>query len=74
MNSPNTVTKNLNPNPDLREQLERIGLTTVAAQLDDMLAHAAKQRWSPRQLLEQAARGVERSSASRTAPRIARAP
>jgi len=56
MNSPNTVTKNLNPNPDLREQLERIGLTTVAAQLDDMLAHAAKQRWSPRQLLEQAAR------------------
>ena len=50
MNSPSDATKN--PNPNLREQLERIGLATVAAQLDDMLAHAAKLRWSPRQLLE----------------------
>ena len=53
MNLPNDATTN--PSPNLREQLERIGLTTVSAQLDDMLAHAAKLRWSPRQLLEQLA-------------------
>jgi DNA replication protein DnaC len=35
--------------------LERAGLTAVGAQLDDMLAHASNQRWSPRQLLEQLA-------------------
>ena len=67
MNSPNDATTN--PSPNLREQLERIGLTTVSAQLDDMLAHAAKLRWSPRQLLEHLAqievaerthRGLER--------------
>lgn len=55
MNSPNDATKTPSPNPDLREHLERIGLTAVAAQLDGMLAHASKQRWSPRQLLEQLA-------------------
>ena len=55
MNSPNDATKTPNPNPNLREQLERIGLTAVAPQLDDMLAHASKQRWSPRRLLEQLA-------------------
>ena len=67
MNLPNDATTN--PRPNLREQLERIGLTTVSAQLDDMLAHAAKLRWSPRQLLEHLAqievaerthRGLER--------------
>jgi hypothetical protein len=42
MNLPNDATTN--PSPNLREQLERIGLTTVSAQLDDMLAHAAKLR------------------------------
>jgi hypothetical protein len=41
-----------NPNHNLRDQLERIGLRAVAAQLDDMLAHATEQRWSQRQLLE----------------------
>jgi hypothetical protein len=55
MNSPNDTTTTPNPNPNLREQLERIGLTAVAKQLDDILAHASKQRWSPRQLLEQLA-------------------
>ena len=55
MNSPNDTTTTPNPNPNLREQLERIGLTAVAPQLDDILAHASKQRWSPRQLLEQLA-------------------
>jgi len=53
MNSPTDAMKN--PNHNLREQLERIGLRAVAPQLDDMLAHATEQRWSPRQLLEQLA-------------------
>jgi len=44
-----------NPNHSLREHMERIGLRAVAAQMDDMLAHATQQRWSPRQLLEQVA-------------------
>jgi DNA replication protein DnaC len=43
----------MNPSDNLREQLERIGLRAVAAQLNDMLANATRQRWSPRQLLEQ---------------------
>jgi DNA replication protein DnaC len=51
MNSPIAETRN--PNHSLREQLHKIGLRTVAAQLDDMLAHATKQRSSPRQVLEQ---------------------
>jgi DNA replication protein DnaC len=53
MNSPIDATKN--PTHNLREQLDRIGLRAVAAQLDDMLAHATKQRSSPRQMLEQLA-------------------
>jgi DNA replication protein DnaC len=43
----------MNPNDNLRQQLERIGLRAVAAQLNDMLANATRQRWSPRQLLDQ---------------------
>jgi DNA replication protein DnaC len=66
MNSLNDTTKIPNPNPNLRDQLERIGLTAVAAQLDDMLAHAATQRWSPRQLLDHLAQieGSERAHRS----------
>lgn len=50
MNSLAIETKS--PSHNLREQLDRIGLRAVAAQLDDMLAHATQQRWSPRQLME----------------------
>jgi DNA replication protein DnaC len=50
MNSLATETKS--PSHNLREQLRRIGLRAVGAQLDDMLAHATQQRWSPRQLME----------------------
>ena len=53
MSSPTDTT--MNPNDNLHEQLERIGLRTVATQLNDVLANAARQRWSPRQLLEQLA-------------------
>ena len=55
MNSPTDATKTPNPNHNLREQLERIGIPAVAAQLNDLLANATKQRWSPRQLLDQLA-------------------
>ncbi|MGA7886270.1 MAG: IS21-like element helper ATPase IstB [Acidobacteriaceae bacterium] len=73
MNSLNDATKTPSPNPDLREHLERIGLTAVAAQLDDMLAHASKQRWSPRQLLEQLARIETAERAHRSLERRLRA-
>ncbi|MGA2889443.1 MAG: IS21-like element helper ATPase IstB [Terracidiphilus sp.] len=53
MSSPIDAT--MNPNDSLHEQLERIGLRTVAMQLNDVLANAARQRWSPRHLLEQLA-------------------
>ena len=53
MNSPTDAT--MSPNDNLREQLERIGMRAVAAQLNDILANATKQRWSPRQLLDQLA-------------------
>jgi DNA replication protein DnaC len=40
------------PGNSLPAQLEQIGLHAVAAEIDDFLARAIKQRWSPRQLLE----------------------
>jgi len=50
MNSPTrTTTTRSNSLP---EQLEQIGLHAVAGGVDDFLAHATKQRWSPRQILE----------------------
>ena len=51
MSSP-TPTKTT-PSNSLSAQLEQIGLRVVAGELDDFLARAAKQRWSPRQILEQ---------------------
>ena len=55
MNSPKTP-KTLSPNHDLVAQLQQLGLTLTAHSLDDLLARAATQRWSPRQLLEEVAR------------------
>jgi DNA replication protein DnaC len=40
------------PSSSLPAQLEQIGLHAVAAEVDDFLARATKQRWSPRQILE----------------------
>jgi DNA replication protein DnaC len=50
MSSPTRAT--MTPSNSLLEQLEQIGLHAVAAGLDDFLARATKQRWSPRQILE----------------------
>ena len=51
MNSPTPKTTTLSNS--LSTQLQQIGLRTLPAQLDDFLAHAAKSRWSPHQILEQ---------------------
>ena len=50
MNSPTRATTT--PNNSLPAQLEQIGLHALAAGMDDFLARATKQRWSPRQILE----------------------
>lgn len=55
MNSPADTTKNPTPTDPLHEQLQQIGLRAMAAQLNDLLASATKQRWSSHQLLEQVA-------------------
>jgi len=49
MSSP---TRTMSPMNDLPAQLKQIGLKTLAANLDDFLARAAKGHWSPRMLLE----------------------
>ena len=51
MNSPTPKTTTLSNS--LSTQLQQIGLRALPAQLDDFLAHAAKSRWSPHQILEQ---------------------
>jgi DNA replication protein DnaC len=54
------------PSNSLPAQLQQIGLRALPAQLDDFLAHAAKARWSPHQILEQLAQAeiAERSRRS----------
>ena len=52
MNSP--VPKNTTaPINNLPVQLQQLGLRALPAQLDDFLARATKERWSPRQIVEQ---------------------
>ena len=50
MSSPTRATTT--PSNSLPAQLEQIGLHALAAGVDDFLARATKQRWSPRQILE----------------------
>src|SRR5437016_4564283 len=50
MHSPTRATTT--PSNSLPAQLEQIGLQTLAAEVDDFLARATKQRWSPRQTPE----------------------
>lgn len=58
--------KTTTPNHSLQAQLQQIGLRTLSTQLDDFLAHAARARWSPHQILEQMAQAeiAERSRRS----------
>ena len=56
MNSLKTLSKTPNLNNDLAAQLRHLDLLVTAQTLDDLLARASTQRWSPRQLLEEIAR------------------
>ena len=60
MNSPATVT----PSNSLSDQLRQIGLRALPAGLDDFLARAAQNRWSPHQIIEHLVR-VEAEERSR---------
>lgn len=68
MNSPRTP-KSPNPNDDLASQLKGLNLLVTAQGLDDLLARASTQRWSPRQLLEQVARSETEDRARRSLER-----
>jgi DNA replication protein DnaC len=54
---------------DLSGQLSRIGLRATSEGLDDLLARAIKQKWSPRQLLEEIARSEMSAKAARNLQR-----
>jgi DNA replication protein DnaC len=57
------------PTNSLPAQLEQIGLHVLAAGVDDFLARATKQRWSPRQILEQLAQTEAAERAHRSLER-----
>src|ERR1041384_2314776 len=67
MNSPTRATTT--PNNSLPAQLEQIGLHALAAEVDDFLARATKQRWSPRQILEHLAQTEAAERAHRSLER-----
>ncbi len=59
----------LKMNEDLPSQLQRLGLALTAQSLEDLLARATSQRWSPRQLLEELARSETADLARRSLER-----
>ena len=67
MNSPTRATTT--PSNSLPAQLEQIGLHALAAEVDDFLARATKQRWSPRQILEHLAQTEAAERAHRSLER-----
>jgi DNA replication protein DnaC len=67
MSSPTRATTT--PNNSLPAQLEQIGLHAVASAVDDFLARATKQRWSPRQILEHLAQTEAAERAHRSLER-----
>lgn len=67
MSSPTRTTTT--PSNSLPAQLEHIGLHAVAAEVDDFLARATKQRWSPRQILEHLAQAEVAERAHRSLER-----
>ena len=68
MNSPK-IPKTATTCDDLAVQLKRLDLLSTAQGLDDLLARASTQRWSPRQLLEQVARSETEELARRSLER-----
>src|SRR5207249_11628189 len=70
MNSPKTLKKKTpNPKNDLAAQLNHLDLLITAQGLDDLLALASTQRWSPRPLLEEIARSETEYLARRSLER-----
>jgi DNA replication protein DnaC len=67
MSSP-TITKQ-NPANHLTTQLQLVGLRALPSHLDDFLARAAKNRWSPHQILEQMAQAEVAERARRSLER-----
>jgi DNA replication protein DnaC len=67
MSSPTRATTT--PSNSLPTQLEQIGLHALAAGVDDFLARATKQRWSPRQILEHLAQAEVDERAHRSLER-----
>jgi DNA replication protein DnaC len=65
MNSPKTP----RTNDDLAAQLKHLDLLVTAQGLNDLLARASTQRWSPRQLLEEVARSETADLARRSLER-----
>src|SRR5437867_39380 len=57
------------PSNSLAAQLEQIGLHALAGEVDDFLARATKQRWSPRQILEHLAQSEAAERAHRSLER-----
>jgi len=68
MSSPTRATT-MTPSNSLPTQLEQIGLHAIAAGMDDFLARAAKQRWSPLQILEYLAQAEASERAHRSLER-----
>jgi DNA replication protein DnaC len=64
MTSPTSI-----PTNDLVTALDRIGLTTVSENLDDLVARSIKGRWSPQALLEEICRLEECERARRSLER-----
>jgi len=69
MNSPKTPKTTPSPNDDLAAQLQQLGLVLTADSLDDLLARASTQHWSPRQILEEVARSETQDLARRSLER-----
>jgi DNA replication protein DnaC len=63
MNSLQTI------NNDLAGQLRQLGLQATAQELDDLIARATKQKWSPLQLIEAMARSESADRAARNLQR-----
>jgi DNA replication protein DnaC len=76
MNSPTTAHKidqlDSTVGRDLPALLVKIGLRATAAQLDDIIARATKQRLSPRALVEQIAQAETKDRAQRSLRRLLR--
>jgi DNA replication protein DnaC len=67
MNSPTRMTTT--PSNSLPAQLEQVGLHALATEVDDFLARATKQHWSPRQILEHLAQTEAAERAHRSLER-----